>query len=116
MLANNNPDKPAYLQNAMREFEKANPGSVYKQAAFELAQLHYAQNDYKKAGEVFAMLQPADAHYAEAAFYAALAYWRSGELQSALDALLPLTSKMPLTSIYNNAGAISTQAALKEQA
>jgi tetratricopeptide (TPR) repeat protein len=115
MLANGNPDKPAYLQNAMREFEKANPGSVYKQAAFELGQLFYSQNDYKKAGEFYAMLQPADAHYAEAAFYAALAYWRAGDMQSALDALLPLTTKMPLTSIYNNAGAISTQAALKEK-
>lgn len=115
MLANGNPDKPAYLQNAMREFEKANPGSVYKQAAFELGQLFYSQNDYKKAGEFYAMLQPNDAHYAEAAFYAALAYWRAGDLQSALDALLPLTTKMPLTSIYNNAGAISTQAALKEK-
>jgi tetratricopeptide (TPR) repeat protein/TolB-like protein len=115
MLPNGQPDKPNFLQNAMREFERANPGSVYKQAAFELGQLFYSQNDYKKAGEFYAMLQPADAHYAEAAFYAALAYWRSGDMQSALDALLPLTTKMPLTSIYNNAGAISTQAALKEK-
>jgi Flp pilus assembly protein TadD len=36
-------------------------------------------------------------------------------LQSALDAILPLTKTMPLTSIYNNAGALSTQAALKEK-
>ena len=115
MLPHGHADKPAFLQNAMREFERANPGSVYKQAAFELGQLFYAQNDYKKAAEYFSMLQPTDAHYAEAAFYAALAFWRSGELQGALDALLPLTTRMPLTSIYNNAGAISTQAALKEK-
>ena len=61
------------------------------------------------------MLPRRDPHYAEAAFYAARAYWRAGETQSALDALLPLTSDMPLTSIYNNAGAISTQAALKRR-
>jgi tetratricopeptide (TPR) repeat protein len=115
MLPVGQPDKPAFLQNAMREYERANPGSVYKQAAFELGQLFYSQGDYKKAAEYFSLLQRRDPHYAESAFYAALAYWRAGELQSALDALLPLTTDMPLTSIYNNAGAISTQAALKEK-
>jgi tetratricopeptide (TPR) repeat protein len=115
MLPNGHADKPNFLQNAMREYERANPGSVYKQAAFELGQLFYSQGDYKKAAEHFSLLQQTDAHYAEAAFYAALAYWRAGELQSALDTLLPLTTKVPLTSIYNNAGAISTQAAIKEK-
>ncbi|HEX7316971.1 MAG TPA: tetratricopeptide repeat protein [Pyrinomonadaceae bacterium] len=115
MLANGNTDKSAYLQNAMREYERANPGSVYKQAAFELGQLYYSQGDQKKAAEHFSLLQPNDAHYAEAAFYAALAYYRAGELQSALDVLLPLSTRAPLTSIYNNAGAISTQAAINEK-
>lgn len=115
MLPNTHQDKPAFLQNAMREYERANPGSVYKQAAFELGQLFYAQGDGKKAAEHFALLQPNDAHYAEAAFYAALAYERAGELQSALDVLLPLSSRAPLTSIYNNAGAISTKAAISEK-
>ena len=114
--------KLAYLTNAMREYEKANPGSVYKEAAFELGHLYYSPPpdthtppDYKKAAEYFSMLQFRDPHYPEAAFYAALAYARAGELQSALDAILPLTKNMPLTSIYNNAGALSTQAALKEK-
>jgi tetratricopeptide (TPR) repeat protein len=115
MLPNGNADKPAYLQNAMREYERANPGSVYKQAAFELGQLYYAQGDGKKAAENYSLLQPADTHYAEAAFYAALAYERAGELQSALDVLLPLSTRAPLTSIYNNAGAISTKAAIAEK-
>ena len=107
--------KLGYLTNAMREFEKANPGSVYKEAAFELGHLFYTQSDYAKSAEYFSMLQRRDPHYAEAAFYAALAYQRVGELQRALDILLPLTNEMPLTSVYNNAGAISTQAALKEK-
>jgi tetratricopeptide (TPR) repeat protein/TolB-like protein len=115
MLPNTQPDKPNFLQNAMREYERANPGSVYKQAAFELGQLFYAQGDQKKAAENFSLLQPTDAHYAEAAFYAALAYERAGELQSALDVLLPLSTRAPLTSIYNNAGAISTKAAINEK-
>ena len=115
MLPNNHSDKPAFLQNAMREYERANPGSTYKQAAFELGRLFYAQGDQRKAAEHFSLLQPTDLHYAEAAFYAALAYWRVGELQSALDVLLPLSTKAPLTSIYNNVGAVSTQAAIKEK-
>ncbi|HEX8119296.1 MAG TPA: tetratricopeptide repeat protein, partial [Pyrinomonadaceae bacterium] len=45
----------------------------------------------------------------------ALAYERAGELQSALDVLLPLSTRAPLTSIYNNAGAISVQAAVREK-
>jgi predicted Zn-dependent protease/TolB-like protein len=114
--------KLAYLTNAMREYEKANPGSIYKEAAFELGELYYSPPpdahtppDYKKAAEYFSMLQRRDAHYAEAAFYAALSYWRAGELQSAIDTLLPLTTDVPLTSIYNNAGALSAQAARAEK-
>jgi predicted Zn-dependent protease/TolB-like protein len=113
--------KLAYLTNAMREYEKANPGSVFKEAAFELGHLYYSPPDprtlpdYKKAAEYFSMLQRRDPHYAESAFYASLAYWRAGELQSALDVILPLTSDVPLTSIYNNAGALSTQVARAEK-
>src|SRR2546423_5858405 len=120
-MTDNREKKLAYLTNAMREYERANPGSVFKEAAFELGHLYYSPPDsrtlpdYKKAAEYFSMLQRRDPHYAEAAFYAALAYWRAGELQSALDVLLPLTTDVPLTSIYNNAGALSTQAARAEK-
>lgn len=107
--------KSAYLQNAMREYAKANPGAVYAQAAFELGHLYLSQKDYKNATEHFSMLQKRDSHYAEAAFYAALSYWHMGQTQSALDALIPLTSDMPLTSVYNNAGAIAVQAARAEK-
>lgn len=107
--------KEAYLKNAMREFERANPGSVYKQAAFELGHLYFAQRDYKGAAEHFSMLQARDPHYAEAAFYASLSYYHTRELQSALDALLPLTQSTPLTSIFNNAGALAAQLAHAEK-
>ncbi|HEV2859815.1 MAG TPA: tetratricopeptide repeat protein [Pyrinomonadaceae bacterium] len=107
--------KEAYLTNAMREFERANPGSVYKQAAFELGHLNFQKRERKKAAEFFSMLQPRDPHYAEAAFYAALSYWHLGETQSALDVLMPLVTTTPLTSIYNNLGAVATQAARFEK-
>jgi len=58
--------KLAYLTNAMREFEKANPGSIYREAAFELGELYYTQTppDYKKTAQYFSMLQRRDPHYA----------------------------------------------------
>lgn len=116
-MTGNQEARLGYLTNALKEFERANPGSVYKEAAFELGHLHYAQRppDYKKAAEFFSMLQRGDPHYVEAAFYAALAYDAAGEIQSALDVMLPLTTEAPLTSVYNNAGALSTKAALREK-
>jgi len=107
--------KSAYLQNAMREYARVNAGSVYPQAAFELGHLYYEQGDWKRAAEHFSMLQKRDPHYAEAAFYAALSYHKEQDMVRALGALMPLTTEMPLTSIYNNAGAISTQAARAEK-
>lgn len=116
-MTSNQETKLGYLTNAMKEFEKANPGSVYKEAAFELGHLHYEQRppDYKKAAEFFSMLQRGDPHYVESAFYAALAFDAVNEIQSALDVMLPLTTEAPLTSVYNNAGALSTKAALREK-
>lgn len=107
--------KSAYLQNAMREYEKANAGSVYAQAAFELGNLYFAQKNWEKAAATFTRLQKTDAHYAEAAFYAALAFWRTNNLDRALDSLLPLTTQTPLVSVYTNAGAIAAQAARGEK-
>ncbi len=113
--ASNKEKKSAYLQNAMREFSRANAGAIYPQAAFELGHLYYDQGDWKHAAENFSMLQKKDPHYAEAAFYEALSYWRDHDMVRALGALMPLSTDMPLTSIYNNAGAISTQAARAEK-
>ncbi len=105
-----------YLQNALKEYEKVNAGAVYPAAAFELGNLYYQQEDWKKAAEFYTKLQRKDPHYAEASFYAALAYWRMHDLPNALGLLAPLTSDVPLTGIYNNAGALSAQAARAEKA
>jgi predicted Zn-dependent protease len=107
--------KSNLLRNAMIEFERANAGSVYVQAAFELAELYYKQGEWQKAAEHFSMLQSRDPHYAEAAFYAAMSYWRLNDTARALGALIPLTKEAPLTSIFNNTGAISLLAARAEK-
>ncbi|MGH9945021.1 MAG: tetratricopeptide repeat protein, partial [Pyrinomonadaceae bacterium] len=104
-----------YLQNALKEYAKVNAGGVYPQAAFELGNLYFRQEDWKKAIEYYTKLQKKDPHYTEAAFYAALSYWRTGDLPNALGAIMPLTSDAPLTGIYNNAGALSVAAARVEK-
>jgi tetratricopeptide (TPR) repeat protein len=123
-----------YLKNALRFYAEANGGAVYPQAAFELGHLYFSQSDWRSAAEYFSKIQkfresdfgsgitPGTAKaqrkeplYPEAAFYAGLAYWRLGDLNRALAATVPLTSDVLLTSVYNNAGAISVQAARDEK-
>lgn len=107
--------RSAYLQNAGREFTKTHPGEIYPAAEFELGSLYYRQEKWKDAAEHFAKLKKGDAHYAEAAFYGGLTQWRLNDLKGALAMLVPLTADMPLTGVYNNAGAISLQAARGEK-
>lgn len=104
-----------YLKNAMRSYAEANAGATYPEAAFELGHIYFSQGDWKNAAEYFSKLQKKDPHYAEAAFHASLAYWRLNDYTRALAVLMPLTADTPLTSIYNNAGAISVQAARAEK-
>ncbi len=107
-----------YLRNALKIYSDEKGGAVYPEAAFELGQFYFQQQDWKQAAEYFTRLQKEDPHYTEAAFHAALAYDKLGDERAALDALMPLTpenSKTPLTSVVNNAGALSVKAARDEK-
>jgi len=63
------------------------------------------------------MVQKKEPHYGEAQFYAGLAYWKQDDLAHALSVLLPLADEkvMPLVGVYNNAGAVSVEAARAEK-
>jgi tetratricopeptide (TPR) repeat protein len=104
-----------YLQNAQKEYAKVHAGETYADAAFELGNLNLRQGKWKDAAEEYSKLKRGDSHYAEAAFYAGLAHWKRNDLKDALGALIPLTAAAPLTGVYNNAGAISLQAARDEK-
>ena len=107
-----------YLKNALKIYSDEKGGAVYAEAAFELGQFYFQEQDWKQAAEYYSRLQKEDARYTEAAFYAALAYDKLGDERAALDALMPLTpenSKTPLTSVVNNAGALSLKAARGEK-
>jgi tetratricopeptide (TPR) repeat protein len=117
LTAPNDPTRTVYLKNAMKLYAKANGGAVYPQAAFELGQYYFAQRQLKEAAEYFAMVQRKEPHYGEAQFYAGLAYWKTGDLKKALELLVPLADEkvMPLVAVYNNAGAVSIEAARAEK-
>ncbi len=101
----------------MRLYAKDAGGAVYPQAAFELGLFYLSRNRWKEAAEYFMMLQKKEPHYGESQFYAGLSYWKLGDLPHALDALVPLANEkaMPLVGVYNNAGAVSVEAARLEK-
>src|SRR3989442_78543 len=84
---------------------------AYVQAAFELGRFYMREAKWKEASDSFIKLQKKEPHYAEASFYAGLAYAKMGDFGHALASLVPLASDMPLIGVYNNAGAVAVQAA-----
>jgi tetratricopeptide (TPR) repeat protein len=111
------PTREIFLKNAMRLFAKENGGAVYPQAAFELGRFYLVRSQWREAVEYLTMLQKKDPHYTEAQFYAGLAYWKTGDIPNALGTFVPLADEkvMPLVGVYNNAGAVSVEAARTEK-
>jgi tetratricopeptide (TPR) repeat protein len=111
------PTRAIYFKNALTLFGKENGGAVYPQAAFELGRFYFDQRQWKEAIEYFTMVQKREPHYGEAQFYAGLAYWKTGDIPRALTTLVPLADDkvMPLVGVYNNAGAVSVEAARAEK-
>lgn len=111
------PTRAIYFKNALKLYGDVNGGAVYPQAAFELGRFYFNQNQWKEAIEYFTMLQKREPHYNEAQFYAGLAYWKTADIARALATLVPLADEkvMPLVAVYNNAGALSVEAARNEK-
>ena len=117
MTGEREPTRAIYFKNALKLYGKDNGGAVYPEAAFELGRFHFNQSQWKEAIEYFIMLQKKEPHYNEAQFYAGLAYWKIGDIPHALATLVPLADEkvMPLVGVYNNAGAVSVEAARNEK-
>jgi tetratricopeptide (TPR) repeat protein len=117
MTGEHEPTRAIYFKNAMKLYGKENGGAVYPEAAFQLGRFFFEQKLWKEAVEYFMMLQKKQPHYNEAQFYAGLAYWKTNDIQHALATLVPLADEkvMPLVGVYNNAGAVSVEAARKEK-
>ncbi len=106
-----------YCKNALNLYAKENGGGVYPLAAFELGRFYFRRSQWKQAIEYFTMMQKKDAHYNEAQFYAGLGYWKIGDIAHAVSTLVPLADEkvMPLVAVYNNAAAVSLEAARTEK-
>jgi len=117
LTAERDQTRAIYCKNAMNLYAKENGGGVYPQAAFELGRFYFNQSQWKEAIEYFTMLQKKEPHYNEAQFYAGLAYWKTADIANALKTLVPLADEkvMPLVAVYNNAGALSVEAARNEK-
>ncbi|HYW73924.1 MAG TPA: tetratricopeptide repeat protein [Pyrinomonadaceae bacterium] len=123
MTGVNDPTRANYFKNAATLYAKENGGAVYPAAAFELGEFYFNQSQsgrqasWKEAIEYFMMLQKKDPHYNVGQFYAGLAYWKTGDVAHALTTLVPLADEkaMPLVGVYNNAGAVSIEAARIEK-
>src|SRR5215471_11257099 len=117
MTSEHEPTRAIYFKNAMKLYGKDNGGAVYPEASFQLGRFYFAQKQWKEAVEYFMMLQKKQPHYNEAQFYAGLAYWKTGDTSHALATLVPLADEkvMPLVGVYNNAGAVSVEAARNEK-
>src|SRR5437870_7199047 len=109
--------RAVYFKNAMKLYANVNGGAVYSDAAFQLGRFYLGQSQWKEAAEYLSMVQKKEPHYGEAQFYAGLAYWKQDDLAHALSVLLPLADEkvMPLVGVYNNAGAVSVEAARAEK-
>jgi tetratricopeptide (TPR) repeat protein len=114
-LGERDPRRANYLKNAMKFYADANGGAVYPQAAYELGRFYMNEGKWKDATEYFSKLQKRDPHYVEATFYAALGYAKLNDYPKALAALVPLSADVPLIGVYNNAGAVSVEAARDEK-
>jgi tetratricopeptide (TPR) repeat protein len=99
--------KPNFFKNALRIYADANSGGVYPQAAYELGQYYLKQQNWKDAADYFSRVQRKEPRYVQSAFYAAYGYFRQGDISSALAKIVPLAADVPLTGVYNNAGALS---------
>jgi tetratricopeptide (TPR) repeat protein len=117
MTSEHEPTRAIYFKNAMKLYGKENGGAVYPEAAFQLGRFYFDQKQFKEAVEYFMMLQKKQPHYNEAQFYAGLAYWKTNDIQHAVATLVPLADEkvMPLVGVYNNAGAVSIEAARDEK-
>ncbi len=117
LTAERDSTRAIYFKNALRVYAKENGGAVYPQAAFELGRFYLSQTQWKEAAEYFTMVKKKEPHYGEAQFYAGLAYWKLADVQQALSVLVPLADEkvMPLVGVYNNAGAVSVEAARNEK-
>ena len=105
--------REAFFKNALRIFAEARENAVYGDAALELGHVYEAMGENSLAIANFARIPESNNRYAEGAFYSGLIHWKRKNYEQALAVLAPLAEKLEMTSVFNTAGAVAVEAALK---
>jgi tetratricopeptide (TPR) repeat protein len=103
VLATNDQEKIKRLKEAVR----LEPSHTV--AMLQLGKTYYAARDYASAVEWLAKIPPTAANANEAQFYLGLAAFYAGQMEKSAAAFRSLSSRLPLTEIYNNLGVASAR-------
>ena len=103
IIASTRQEKIRHLREAVR----MNP--VYMLAIFQLGKAYFAGRVYETAASWLARIPKIDPLAREANFYIGMAAYYLGDFERAESAFAFLSSRLPLTEVYNNLGVVSAR-------
>lgn len=103
LVAANRDEKDRLFRQAVR----LDPS--YTLPFYQLGKLHFANKEYKVAGDWLAKVPAADNHYREAQFFLGLALYQSGDFAGAQNAFQAVAHSVPLNEVYNDLGAAESR-------
>jgi len=98
--------RETFLRRAVMEYNNEAEGGHYAQAIYELGLLNLRQRDFAEATKWLKELTKDDPHYLEGIFYLGLAAYSTGQVNDAAAAFEKLIEPLPMTEVFNNAGAL----------
>lgn len=101
VIATSRPIKIKHFREAIR----LSPD--YTMAMLQLARTYFDERDYEQAAPWFARVPRSDPAAREANFYLGLAAYYLGDFAKSEEAFDFVASRLPLTEVYNNLGAVS---------
>ena len=90
-----------------REAVRLNP--EYNSAIFQLGKTYFGGRDYENAAQWLSKVPHTDVSAFEANFYEGLSWYYLSQFAKAEDAFAFVTSRLPLTEVYNNLGVVESR-------
>lgn len=103
MLAGNVQEKIKRFQDALR----LEPKNTL--AMLQLGKAYYATKNYTEAVNVFSRVPPGDPSANEAQFFLGLSAYYSDQMEKAETAFHSLSTRLPLTEVFNNLGVVTAR-------
>jgi len=82
--------------------------------AFELGKIHFERKDYREAAQWLEKIGPTENHYREASFLLGIARYHAGDFEAAQKAFQMISSKVPISAVWNNLGAAESRQNLSQ--